>query len=80
MNALERLLADVFLSDPYRNTPDPNRTVETVVIGRERISTITRADGTQFQVVASVPTPKRAGGTARIIYGPKEAHHDYHPA
>ena len=68
MNALEQLLADVLLNDPYRNVPNPDRTIETIVIGQERISTITRPDGSQFQVVASVPTPKKAGGTARIIY------------
>lgn len=68
MNALEQLLADVLLNDPYRNVPNPDRTIETTVIGQERISTITRPDGSQFQVVASVPTPKKAGGTARIIY------------
>ena len=68
MNALEQLLADVLLNDPYRNVPNPDRTIETIVIGQERISTITRTDGSQFQVVASVPTPKKAGGTARIIY------------
>lgn len=68
MNALEQLLADVLLNDPYRNVPNPDRTIETIVIGKERISTITRPDGSQFQVVASVPTPKKAGGTARIIY------------
>ena len=72
MNALEQLLADVLLNDPYRNQPDPNRTVVVKVVGKERISTITRADGSQFQVIATVPTPGRQGGTARIIY-PKEA-------
>jgi len=80
MNALERLLSDLLRNDPYRNQPDPDRTVVVQVVGKQRISTITRADGTQFQVIATVPTPGRQGGTARIIYGPKEAHHDYHPA
>lgn len=58
---------DHMLHGMYRNQPDPHRTIDTVVIGNERISTITRADGSQFQVVASVP---RVGhtGTARIIY------------
>ncbi len=72
MNALERLLSDLLRNDLYRNQPDPNRTVVVKVVGKERISTITRADGTQFQVIATVPTPGRQGGTARIIY-PKEA-------
>lgn len=71
MNATERLLTDAMLNDPYRNLADPDRTIETVVIGKERISTITRADGTQFRVIASVPINGRRG-TARIIY-PKEA-------
>jgi hypothetical protein len=51
------------------NQPDPNRTITVQVVNGERISTVTRADGTQFQVVVSQPTPGKAGGTARIVYG-----------
>ena len=62
-------IADLLMNDLYRNFPDPNRTVDVVVVNGERISTITRADGTVFQVIASQPSPGKAGGTARIVYG-----------
>lgn len=65
---IERRLTEAMLNDPYRNLPDPNRSVSVVIVGKWRISTITRADGSIFWVMATMPTRGRAGGTARIIY------------
>ena len=63
----------LLLDDLYCNQPDPNRTITVEVVGTERISTITRADGSQFQVIASVPTPGRSGGAVSIVYGDGES-------
>ena len=69
MDATERLLADLLLAG--RNLADPNRTGTVRILGRQRISTITRADGSQFQVAASVPiTGKKSA--VRIIYSPEQ--------
>lgn len=68
MTATDRLLRDLLLNGLYRNQPDPNRTITTEVIGRERISTVTRPDGSTFRVIAEVSTPRRAGSAARIEY------------
>ena len=72
MDPLAKLRRDLFLTDLYRNQPDPDRTVEVTVVGNERISIITRPDGTQFKVVATQPRPgvaeKYGGATAKIYY------------
>ena len=68
IDPLTRLLAAIFLPEKFRNQPDPDRTITTVTtVDNQRISTITRPDGTQFQVIASLPGSRRPGN-ARIIY------------
>lgn len=68
IDPLAKLLQDIFLTDKYRNFPDPDRTITTVTtVDNKRISTITRPDGSQFQVIASVPKVGHRS-TARIVY------------
>lgn len=68
MDAVAKLLRDLFLNDKHRNQPNPDRTITTTVVGTERVSVITRPDGSTFKVVATQPTLDKKKRNAYIVY------------
>ena len=68
MDWLEELLMKVLLDEPRHNHLPEGRTISTKVVGKKRISVITRPDGSTFKVTAALPRTGAKSGPVKIEY------------